>query len=58
MWYAAQTSMQVNLAKTLGVGDSYKVVDSSNSSAVVLIGEELFICCQEWSSKAYSYQSS
>jgi len=34
-----QTSMQAKPGKTLRVGDSYKVVDSSNSSAFVLIAE-------------------
>ncbi len=58
LWYAAQTSMQAKPGKTLRVGDSYTVVDSSNSSAFVLIGDArcllvLFACCQKWSSKAY-----
>ncbi len=31
--------MQAKPGKTLRVGDNYKMVDSSNSSAFVLIGE-------------------
>ncbi len=36
--------MQAKPGKTLRVGDSYKVVDSSNSSAFVLKGEVLLSC--------------
>ena len=34
-------NIPANPGKTLRVGDSYKVVDSSNSNAFVLIGEVL-----------------
>ncbi len=39
--------MQAKPGKTLRVGDSYKVVDSSNRSAFVLIGVRLlsYYCC-------------
>jgi len=37
-------SMQAKPGKTLKMGDSYKVVDSRNSSAFVLIGEVLMSC--------------
>ena len=55
LWYAAQTSMQAKPGKTLRVDDSYKVVDSSNRSAFVLIGVRVLLstCCQERSSQAY-----
>ena len=43
LWYAAQTSMQAKPGKTLRVGDSYKVVDSSNRSAFVLIGVRVLL---------------
>ncbi len=37
-------SKQAKPGKTLKMGDSYKVVDSRNSSAFVLIGEVLLSC--------------
>ena len=46
--------MQAEPGKTLKVGDSYKVVDSSNRSAFVLKGVRLlFTCLQEQSSQGY-----
>ncbi len=38
--------MQAKPGKTLGVGDSYKAVDSSNRSAFVLIGVRVLLSCE------------
>ena len=46
--------MQAKPGKTVRVGDSYKVVDSSNRSAFVLIVQVF----QERFRKAYFYQRS